>query len=161
MAIALLVVLIITIGIFVFAVHPRSEQENRTVVAWSYYVVPSGPSDTDNQNVTLISGWHFCPPTTAYTPAPFSMVWVAAPVIDVEQVRLWTLEPPSQGSPRGQFVILYLATNASGGGTSFVTVIGGFCELNWILDVESNVTVQVGVTADLAFNVTTSSTVYW
>lgn len=130
------------------------------MVAWSYYIVPSGPSDTDNQNVTSIPPWHFCPLTTATTPALFSMVWVAAPVVDVEQVRLWTLEPPSQAYPRGEFVLLYLATNASSGGTSFVTFIGGICELSWILDVESNVTVEVGATAALAYNVTTSSTVY-
>ena len=79
------------------------------------------------------------------------MVWNTTDGESIQQVRLWTVLPVL---PQGKIVNLYLATNSSGGGTSFLSTYPDPCGLVWSLDVESTSTVTVLAITTLTYNYT-------
>ena len=138
-------------GLSVAVFFPASSA-TLTKVEWSYYVIPGGPG-VDN-NVTTIPGGHFCAPTDAVTDGIFSMIWNSSTGGSVQQVRLWTLYPPTSSYPLGVPVVLYESVNNSSGGTSFLSLFPEPCSNTWFLNVESDQSVVVSATATLTYNYT-------
>jgi hypothetical protein len=146
----LVVILLISVVILL-----RSPLTTMTKVEWSYYRVSGGPGVENNS--TMIQGLHFCAPSDATSAGIFSMIWAASTGKSVQQVRIWTLLPPSATYPLGVPVILYQGLNESSGGTSFVSSYPFPCGNSWTLDVESEQLVTVSVIASLTYNVTVPS----
>jgi hypothetical protein len=150
----ILVVLLTVLGLSVVVLE-HSASTTMTKVDWFSYEVTAGPGiDT---NVTTIRG--MCAPSDAITAGIFSMDWSTSTGKAVQQVRLWTLYPPDPSHPLGTPVVLYEATNASTGGTSFVSSYPNPCSLPWNLNVASNQTATVTAIATLTYNYTASNTI--
>ncbi|MGP8076431.1 MAG: hypothetical protein ACLP8Y_06855 [Thermoplasmata archaeon] len=140
--IAGLVILLILAGSLVaFAVPLRSTTETR--VDWFYYHATAGPG-TDMTTSTIRG---MCAPSGATTVGVFSMTWSTVSGKPVEEVRLWTLNYMTP-------VNLYVASNASSGGTSFLATAPFPCSQVWILAVASNQAETVNAVATLTYNVT-------
>jgi hypothetical protein len=151
LAIGLAAVLVI-IGIAV-VILPSTNPATLTRVEWFGYAIPGGPGVTDNG--TTFTGTQFCAPSNAITVPIFSLVWTTSTGDPIQQVRLWTLLPIL---PQGRIVNLYLATNSSSGGTSFLSTYPDPCGLIWNLDVEADIPVVVLATITLTYNYTQPAT---
>jgi hypothetical protein len=133
-------------SVIVFSGAPTT----RTQVEWSSYAVSGGPGDTNNE--TTIPGEHFCAPAYADTVGIFSMVWMTSTGKAVHQFRIWTIIPPNM-----TITPLYVASNYSSGGISFLSTYPTPCSLAWVLDVESTEAVVVYAIATLTFNYTSAT----
>ena len=151
-----MVVTALSISVYVL-LPPKTHTITETRTDWTYYLLPSGPGVTNNR--TLIPDLRFCPPPNATSLALFSMVWRTSTGAQVKHVGLYALYPSDPTHPLPYAVTLYLATNASSGGTAFLTYFPGPCGTNWDLGSDANTFMVVGYTLALTYNVTVTTSV--
>lgn len=122
---------------------------SQTVTKWSRYETNSGVD-----NVTAIFPGTFCAPSGATSVPIFSMLWDTSNGQSAENVRLWTLYPPTPSHPLGQIVNLYSADNASHGGTSFESTYPAPCSYDWYIAVNASAPLAVSSLVTLTYNYT-------
>jgi hypothetical protein len=151
----ILVVLLVVLGLSLALYKSPTSTTTLTKVEWSHYEIPGGPeAEVNESNTTEIGAGHFCAPPSAVTAGIFSMVWAASTDEPVQQVVLWALYPPNSTYPLGYPVVLYEASNASSGGSSFVPFFPAPCGYTWNIGVKSPESVIVYVVATLTYNYT-------
>jgi hypothetical protein len=139
-----LIAALIVIAVFWFLI-PASVPSQSKVEWWSYSL-PSGPNATNN--FTLIPAYTYCPPSDATGEVLFSMTWAVVSGPDVQEVKLATTIPGTF-----EVKILYAASNASSGGTSF-PIDPLLCEEDWVLEVSSATPAFTSFLTALSYNVT-------
>lgn len=133
----------------------------RTQVDWFRYTVAGGPAAVKaGLNATFVDGLKFCPPSDAINVPTVSLLWDTTPELQVVDVRLWTLLPPTPSHPLGVPVVLYEGWNATSGGTSFTSAYPFPCDNNWILDDNSTSSVEISAVLTLTYNYTAIVTTY-
>jgi hypothetical protein len=136
--VAILLVLAAVLVAFVLPLKSTTQ----TKVDWFNHQVTADPGiDT---NTSTVRG--MCPPTDANAVGVFSMTWSTLSGIPVELVRVWTLEGTTPTN-------LYIASNATAGGTSFLATYPIPSSQPWILTVAANQTTTVDAVATLTYNV--------
>jgi hypothetical protein len=158
-AILLAVLIVVVVVLSAFATHQVSV--TRTQVDWYAYTVPGGPGTGGSGpfNYTILPDALFCAPSNALSYGRFAMTWSTIPTTSVpENVRLWTLYPPTPSHPIGVPTVLYQSYNVSQGGTSFVSAFPLPCGDAWILNVNATVPLSVTAVMTLTYNYTAEET---